>query len=394
MKSFIETLEGRTMFSVTMMDMPATPQVHPHGINVRKVHKGQTVTALYFQGTAYNTTQQLLTANLKMALTSTNTGYNVDVVVADASGRGKGEKLQLTIDATGHFTLDRDQSGGTFHLEGQLSTDLQSITGTWAEVRPTETNTGTFTLGRVKNAKTNVKKAPAPVNNLRLVGLATDTDGSASGLSMDLLQAADGTYFGVARHVNQDGSIDSINVRFDSNGLFVLDRVSGEENGSSLHVEIQLSEDKKSATGTYTSTHSNDTTTSGTITLATADQFNVKPTAPASKVTKGARYIGTATTGEQGKKSALTMDIVTTKSGAVFGLVKHTNSDGSIDTITVPFDANGHFVYDGIDKSNLDVSNLHAQGQMSEDKRTIVGSFTMSHSDNRTESGTLSFARV
>ena len=182
MSSSFESLENRTLFCVAILHGAVVPTVHPQGVSLPRVHKAPSANApLNFQGIAYNTTKQKTAATVLMTLIPNFSGYTADVTTADANGRGGGDKLQLTLDTLGHFTLDRDQAGGTFHLEGQLNAEKTSITGTWSEVGATEINTGTFSLGRTTQSKINPKKAPAPVNNLHYVGLATDADGSIRG---------------------------------------------------------------------------------------------------------------------------------------------------------------------------------------------------------------------
>ena len=266
MNTMIETLESRTMFSVSAMHTEIAPAVHHPAVHATK-NAPTVVAPLYFQGTAFNTTQNKLAANLTLSLTKTDKGYRADVVGIDPNG-GTPTKFSMPVDANGHFVFDKGENGKKLHLEGQLNTDKSAITGNWTETRKDGSSVGTISLTVMAPPAPTPTPAPtpppAPVTGPHYVGMATESGGKQSGLTMDVVKTKDGSYFGKIKHPNSDGTVDTITVKFDANGHF---NFTG-DNKSGPHLEGQLSTDGKTITGTFTITKKDGPPSTGTFTLS------------------------------------------------------------------------------------------------------------------------------
>lgn len=262
MSQMIETLESRTMFSATIGHTPMTGALHAPAVHAAKITAP--VVTYTFKGTAFNTTQNKLAANLVMTVTKNDKGYQGNVVATDP-GTGAVTKFTVQFDASGKFVYNLSETGGKMlHLEGQLNADKNTITGTWTETRKDGSSKGTFSLSRSDGTVTPpAPTPPAPTAGSHYIGSATDNHGKTTGLVMDLVTAADGSVFGIVKHTNSDGSVDTITVKFDANGHFVFNG----DIGGKLHVEGQLSADKKTCTGTFTSAHQDRPADTGTFTM-------------------------------------------------------------------------------------------------------------------------------
>jgi hypothetical protein len=224
---------------------------------------------------------------------------------------------------------------------------------------------------------------------LHFVGSATDSQGKQTALTIDLTALSSGAYKGVATHVNSDGSVDKYNITVDSTGHLVLNQTSA---NSTLHVEALLSSDGKSITGTFTSTHieqGQTYTDSGSLALTLS---NPTPTpSPAPKpIPSAGHYSGTATDTD-GTTSTVTLDLLATSDGSRFGKVQHFNRTGTLDTtFTVKFDSTGKFAYNGSDNGSTKSGKIQVTGQMSADRSTITGSYTVTNGDGKVTTGTFS----
>ena len=263
MNLMIETLEGRTMFSAAVMQTAAIPMVHHAAVHaVESAPVG--VAPLHFQGTAYNTTQHKIAANLTLTLTKTDKGYQADVIGMDPNG-GTPTKFSVAVDANGHLVYNNSDNGKKFHLEGQLNADKSAITGTWTEARKDRSSVGTIALTVVTPAPTPTPPpTPSPITGPHYVGTATDTGGTQSGLTLDVVKTTDGSYFGIIKHPNSDGTVDTITVKFDAKGHF---HYTGDNKGN-IRIEGQISADGKTMTGSYTITNIGSAATAGTFSLA------------------------------------------------------------------------------------------------------------------------------
>ena len=183
MTLMIESLEGRTMFSATMLQPAVLPSVHAPAVHAPKVTAP--LVSYTFKGSAFNTTQNKLAANLVMTVTKNDKGYQGNVVATDP-GTGAVTKFTVQFDASGKFTFSLSEgSGKTLHLDGQLSSDRNAITGTWTETRKDGSSKGTFALSRSDNTVVPPAPTPAPTAGPHYVGTATDGTGKSSGLTMD-----------------------------------------------------------------------------------------------------------------------------------------------------------------------------------------------------------------
>ena len=270
MNPMIETLEGRTMFSVSIMQTATMPTVHHAAVHAAK-NAPVSIAPLFFQGTAFNTTQNKIAANLTLTLTKNDRGYRADITGIDPMG-GTPTKFSATVDANGHFVCDKSDNGKKLHLEGQLNADKSAISGTWTETRKDGSSVGTISLQvttmpvptPTPRPTPSPTPAPAPASAGHYTGLATDTGGKQSGLTLDLVKTTDGSLFGMIKHTNSDGSVDTLTVKFDAKGHFTF---TGDNNGNP-RVEGQLSEDGKTVTGNYASVHKDGPAMTGTFSMS------------------------------------------------------------------------------------------------------------------------------
>ena len=264
MNRMMETLEGRTMFSTTLMHLPGHSVGHSSSLHATPA----STVAVRFQGTALDSTGKV-TANLLMSITKTDKGYRDEVTVIDPK-TGKSRKVILSLDANAHFTYNSSENGKKLHVEGGVSADGQSISGAWTETRKDGSSQGTLSLSRQTdgNPTPTPAPAPAPSTSIHYTGMATEATGKQTALQMDIVKTNDGGVFGVVKHTNSDGTIDTITIKFDANGHFVFNGDdNGGKGGNKLHVEGQMSDDKKTLTGSFTSMHDNGMTSGGTIVM-------------------------------------------------------------------------------------------------------------------------------
>ena len=263
MNPMIETLEGRTMFSVSVMHTEPIHTVHTPAVHAVKTAP-VTIAPLYFRGTAYNTTQNKIAANLTLTLTKTDKGLLASVIGTDPKG-GTPTKFSAAVDANGHFVYNNSDNGKKFHLEGQLNADKSAITGTWTETRKDGSSVGTIALTVVVPVPTPAPTPPpAPVSGPHYVGMATESGGKQSGLTLDMVKTTDGGMFGILKHPNSDGTGDTITVKFDAKGHFLF---TG-DNNNGPRLEGQLSTDGKTITGTFTIVKTDGPSSTGTFTLS------------------------------------------------------------------------------------------------------------------------------
>jgi hypothetical protein len=252
---------------------------------------------------------------------------------------------------------------------------------------------------------TTVPLKNAAVTVLHFAGTVTNSQGQQTKLTVDLTALSAGGYKGVATHVNSNGSVDKLNLTVDSTGHLVLNQT---EPNSQLHVTAQLSIDGKTITGTYTSSHTEQGQTfsdSGTLSLtlvtpapspspaptpAPKPTPTPKPTPSPTPAPTAGHYTGTATDAD-GTKSTITLDLIATSDGSRFGKVQHFNQSGALDTtFTVKFDSTGKFLYTGSDNGSPKPGQLQVTGQMSTDRSTISGSYTVTNGDGKVTTGTFS----
>ena len=258
MNAMIETLEDRMMFSTTPVHSAPPAVGHAPAVHAPKAVP---VAPMHFKGTAFNTTQNKLAANLTMTLTKNDKGYLAEIIAADPNGSAP-IKFSAQVDANGHFSADISEGGGKkLHVEGQLNADKSAVAGNWTETRKDGSSVGTFSVARTDN--TNVVPPAAPLSGSHYVGSAADSGGTTSGLTMDIVKTNDGSTFGIIKHTDPHGTVDTVTVKFDANGHFVYNG----DIASKLHLEGQMSANASSCTGSYTSSHKDAPTTTGVFTL-------------------------------------------------------------------------------------------------------------------------------
>jgi hypothetical protein len=246
MQAFIESLESRQLFSV------AGHIVSPERPPVSAIHATVKQTApLMFAGTALDAKQQ--TSELLMTVTKTPTGYVAQVRII--SSDGKTAAFTLKGDSTGALTFTGRVFGDTATVHAQVSADNTSITGTFSTVRPDGTmNAGTFSLGRTM------------LPSMNFAGTGTGKDGKVGHITAAVTTTLAG-YVAFVRCVNPDGTVGSVVMTADASGHFVYDAA---DNGEQLHIDMQLSTDGKTITGSFTSTKADNSTSGATFNLRRA----------------------------------------------------------------------------------------------------------------------------
>ena len=282
MAMLIENLEGRMLFSVA-----ATPHAHVAAEHTTKLTvplRQEAAAPVQFQGQAVDSDGQVI-GQVRMTVRKTGGKLHAEFFLTPPGG--KPVKVDIKTDATGHFTFDRKEKLSTFHLEGQISTDPASVTGSWTRTNGDGTKQGTFTLSRVDAGGDQVQPTPKPAGDdkgknpepkptpppappppapaaalvSKYVGEWTNPTGPASKVLLTVGKV-DGVYRGVLQITNPNGGVGTIQVTFDATGKFVYD---GGGTNEKLHIEGQTVADTKMIAGTWTLTRGDTPAVGGTF---------------------------------------------------------------------------------------------------------------------------------
>ena len=146
MNRLFETLESRTLMSGTMTAVAFGPvEAHPAAVHVSASEH----TTAVFNGTAA-TADGTAVATLQM--TVTRSGHSVRAVLTATGGDGKLAHYNLKLGAGGSFSFDSKEKGVRLHVQGRLSADGQSVSGTFAQTRKDGSTSGTISLALADDA--------------------------------------------------------------------------------------------------------------------------------------------------------------------------------------------------------------------------------------------------
>lgn len=207
---------------------------------------------------------------------------------------------------------------------------------------------------------------------MMFAGVSLDSRNQGSEILVTVRQSGSG-YSATVRVIDADGTINSFTMIGDATGAFTYNGTVGTD---TAQVHAQLSADRNSVTGGFTSVRSDGTNNTGT--------FSISRTLQPATFFVGRGQDGTG-------KSATLMVVVTPTIAGYVAQVRCLNPDGTVGGVIATGDTSGHFLYDGPDQ---DGQPLHLDAQLGADGQSATGSFTSTNSDGSTHGGTFVLNRT
>ncbi len=207
---------------------------------------------------------------------------------------------------------------------------------------------------------------------MMFAGISVDSRDQGSEVLVTITQGGSGCSAAV-RVIDADGTINSFTMTGDATGAFTY---SGPVGSDIAQVHAQLSADRNSVTGSFTSVRPDGTSNAGTISIS---RTLVPPT---FLVGRGQDQTG---------KSITLMVVVTPTISGYVAQVRCVNPDETVGGVIITGDASGHFLYDGPDN---DGQPLHLDAQLAADGQSATGRFSSANSDGTTQMGTFTLNRT